>query len=239
MTGKPQPGWISSNSSPSNSAWTPTRALLAELGNPQDKLKIIHIAGTNGKGSVGATLLSILFAAGYRTGFYFPHPLVRNDSASAISLFQQPILPNWSPGWQPFLQTVPALPISGVHHHPRPALVWGRTADRGQILETGLGGRPDATNVVTPLVSIITDISRDHEQHLGSTLEAIAREKAGIIKPKVPVICAGRAAETVPVMEARCREQQSPLFLYGRDFSGERNSEGRLKYRPLCRVFPP
>ena len=211
-----------------------TRALLAELGNPQDKLKIIHIAGTNGKGSVGATLLSILSAAGYRTGFYSsPHLssvrerfrigdqyISTTDFAELVTRLATFLKGRPSPTYFEFTTIL--------------ALLWfAEQQTEAVILETGLGGRLDATNVVTPLVSIITDISRDHEQHLGSTLEAIAGEKAGIIKPKVPVICAGRAAETVPVIEARCQQQQSPLFLYGRDFSGERNSDGGLDYRPI------
>lgn len=211
-----------------------TRALLAELGNPQDKLKIIHIAGTNGKGSVGASLLSILSAAGYRTGFY--------SSPHLSSVRERFLIGDQYISTTDFAELVTRL-ATFLKGRPSPtyfefttilALLWfAEQQAEAVILETGLGGRLDATNVITPLVSIITDISRDHEQHLGATLEAIAGEKAGIIKPNVPVICAGRAAETVPVIEARCQQQQSPLFLYGRDFSGERNSEDRLKYRPI------
>ena len=211
-----------------------TIALLAELGNPQDKLKIIHIAGTNGKGSVGATLLSILSAAGYRTGFY--------SSPHLSSVRERFRIGDRYISTTDFAQLVTRL-ATFLKGRPNPtyfefttilALLWfAEQQTEAVILEAGLGGRLDATNVATPLVSIITDISRDHEQYLGSTLEAIAGEKAGIIKPNVPVVCAGRAAETIPVIEARCQQQQSPLFLYGRDFSGERNNEGGLDYRPI------
>jgi dihydrofolate synthase / folylpolyglutamate synthase len=102
-----------------------------------------------------------------------------------------------------------------------------------------MGGRLDATNVVTPLVTIITDISRDHEQHLGSTLEAIAAEKAGIIKTGVPVIFSGRGAECVPVIAGRCRELRSPLFMHGRDFDGERTTESSFEYRPISGPLRP
>ena len=115
------------------------------------------------------------------------------------------------------------------------ALLWFAEQEaEAVILETGMGGRLDATNVVTPLVAIITDIGRDHEQHLGSTLTAIAGEKAGIVKTGVPVIFSGREIESVPVIATRCRELRSPLFMHGRDFHGERTTEGRLDYHPIA-----
>jgi len=211
-----------------------TRALLAELGNPQKQLKIIHIAGTNGKGSVGATLLSILSAAGVRTGFYSSPHLNRvqerfriNDDYISAADFAG-------------LATRLAALLQG---RPLPtyfecttlmALLWfAQQQAEAVILETGMGGRLDATNVVTPLVSIITDISRDHEQYLGTTLEAIAGEKAGIVKPGVPVVFSGRAVEAVPVIESRCRQQQSLLFMHGRDFTGRGTSDGGLDYQPI------
>ena len=211
-----------------------TSALLAELGNPQEQLKIIHIAGTNGKGSVGATLLSILSASGYRTGFYSsPHlSSVRERFRIGDQCIPQ----------ADFAQLVGRL-AAFLEGRPNPtyfefttilALLWFAEQQADVvILETGMGGRLDATNVVKPQVAIITDISRDHEQHLGSTLAAIAGEKAGIVKPGVPTIFSGREAEALPVIEARCRELQSPLLLYGRDFDGARNRAELLDYRPI------
>lgn len=211
-----------------------TRTLLTGLGNPQDQLKCIHIAGTNGKGSTGATLHSIFSTAGYRAGFYSsPHlSCVRQRfriDGDCISEAE-------------FARLITRL-ATFLDGRPRPtyfecttllALLWfAEQRTEVAILETGMGGRLDATNVVTPLVSIITDISRDHEQHLGTTLTAIAGEKAGIIKPGVPVVFAGRAAEAVPVIEARCRSLHSPLYLHGRDFEGVRNDDGGLTYRPI------
>jgi len=212
-----------------------TRALLTQLGNPQERLKIIHIAGTNGKGSVGATLLAILSAAGIRTGFY---------SSPHLSSVRERFRINDTYITEADFAGLVTRLATFLHDRPLPtyfecttllALLW--FAEQGAeavILETGMGGRLDATNVVTPLVSIITDISRDHEQYLGSTLEAIAGEKAGIVKPDVPVIFSGRAAVAVPVIEARCREQQSPLFIYNRHFSGARTDDGGLDYFPLA-----
>jgi dihydrofolate synthase/folylpolyglutamate synthase len=209
-----------------------TRELLAELGNPQNQLEIIHLAGTNGKGSVGATLLALLSAGGYRTGFYSSphlssvrerfrigeHCIPETDFARLITRLAELLADRPSPTYFELTTLL--------------ALLWfAEQQAEVVILETGMGGRLDATNVVLPLVAIITDISRDHEQHLGSTLTAIAGEKAGIIKPNVPTVFSGRAAEALPVIEARCRELHSPLLLYGRDFDTTINEAGTLEYR--------
>ena len=212
-----------------------TRALLADLGNPQERLPIIHIAGTNGKGSVGATLLAILSAAGFRTGFYSsPHLVnVRErfqingtciDEADFAALTARLAAMTSASNRQPtYFECATLL-----------AFMW--FAEQGVdvvILETGMGGRLDATNVAMPRLAIITDISRDHEQHLGPTLAAIAGEKAGIVKPSVPTIFSGRAPEAVPVVEARCRQLRSPLFLFGRDFSAHTATSGTFAYRAI------
>jgi dihydrofolate synthase/folylpolyglutamate synthase len=212
-----------------------TAGLLAELGNPQDQLKIIHIAGTNGKGSVGATLLSILSTAGYRTGLYAsPHlSSVRERFRIGDTFITE----------TDFARLVTRL-ADFLADRPTPtyfecttilALLWFQEQQTDVVLlETGMGGRLDATNVVTPILAVITDISRDHEQYLGTTLTAIAAEKAGIIKPRIPVIFSGRAAEAVAVIEQRCRELDSPLFLHGRDFAGTARTDGAFDYQPLA-----
>ena len=211
-----------------------TTSLLAELGSPQDQLNIIHIAGTNGKGSVGANLVAILSAAGYRTGFFSsPHlSSVRDRFRLGADYIPQTSFAQLVTRLQTFLADRPA--PTYFEFTTILALLWflEEKADV-VILETGMGGRLDATNVVTPLVSIITDISHDHEQYLGTTLTAIAGEKAGIIKPKVPVVFSGRAPETVPVIKQRCLEKNSPLFMHGLDFSGHRNSNSTLDYCPI------
>ena len=157
-----------------------TRKLLHELGNPQDALKIIHIAGTNGKGSVGATLLACLSQGGFRTGFYSsPH------LHSVRERFR--IDTQWI-AKEDFTRLIQRL-ADFLQGRPQPtyfelttilALLWfAEQRVDAVILETGMGGRLDATNVVTPVMTIITDISRDHEQYLGNTIEAIAAEKSG------------------------------------------------------------
>jgi dihydrofolate synthase/folylpolyglutamate synthase len=211
-----------------------TRGLLAELGNPQEQLNIIHIAGTNGKGSVGATLLAILSTAGYRTGFYSsPHlSSVRERFRIGTDCIDEARFAQMVTRMETFLAGRPA--PTYFEFTTLMALLWfAEEGTEAVILETGMGGRLDATNVVTPLVAVITDISRDHEQHLGADLTAIAGEKAGIIKPGVPVVFSGRAAAAAPVIEQRCHEQQSPLFLFGRDFSARGNSDGTLDYVPI------
>ena len=211
-----------------------TRTLLAELGNPQERLQFIHIAGTNGKGSVGATLLAILSTAGYRTGFFSsPHlsevrerfrlnnTFIRQDDCARLIATVAAALGDQA---QPtYFECATLL-----------ALLWfAEQQAEAVILETGMGGRLDATNVVTPLLSIITDISYDHEQYLGSTIKAIAGEKAGIIKPGVPVVFSGRVPEALPVIEARCQQQGSPLSVYGRQFFGRRTGEQNFDYHAL------
>ncbi len=211
-----------------------TAEILADLGHPQERLRIIHIAGTNGKGSVGATLSAVLTAGGYRTGFYSsPHlSTIRERFRLNNTLIPQ----------ESFTRLVSRLHASLEHREPTYfefttllALLWFAEEQADiVILETGMGGRLDATNVVMPLLSIITDISRDHEQHLGNTLAAIAGEKAGIIKPGVPVVFSGREPEALPIIEDRCQNLQSPLYLYGRDFDGRRSANGTLDYHPLA-----
>lgn len=210
-----------------------TRALLADLGSPERGLPVLHIAGTNGKGSVGATLATILTAAGYRTGFYSsPHlSCVRErfridgaciSEARFASLVGRlrAVLGDRQPT---YFETATLL-----------TLLWfAEERVDAAILETGMGGRLDATNVVTPQVCLLTDISRDHEQHLGTGIAAIAREKAGIIKEGVPVVCSANDPEAVAVIAARCRECVSPLFLHGRDFAGTLEKDGRFAYRPI------
>ncbi|MGX9726789.1 MAG: bifunctional folylpolyglutamate synthase/dihydrofolate synthase [Candidatus Electronema sp. VV] len=193
---------------------------LARLGDPQLRLSCVHIAGTNGKGSVGAALHSMLTAAGYKTGFYTsPHLssvrerfqisgayISKEDFARLISRIESVLH-----GRQiTYFECTTAL-----------ALLWfaEQKADF-VVLETGMGGRLDATNVVTPLVSVITNVSMDHEQHLGDTLAKIAAEKAGIIKPGVPVVSGAAEDESSRVIRETCAERQAPLFLFGRDFNG-------------------
>ncbi|RYD01780.1 hypothetical protein N752_28400 [Desulforamulus aquiferis] len=173
--------------------------LLRRLGNPHRRLKIVHIGGTNGKGSTTAMVASILGAAGYKVGrFTSPHLhsyterfVINGVAIPEIKLVE---LISYI---KPFLEEM----VSDGYEHPTEfevstalALVYfEREATDYVVLEVGMGGAIDSTNIVTPLVSVITNVSLDHVDYLGGTVEEIARVKAGIIKQNTPVITAARA----------------------------------------------
>ncbi len=192
-----------------------TRQLAALTGNPQDKLRFIHVAGTNGKGSTCAMLESIYRAAGLRVGlFTSPHLVSFREriqvnreliSASGVARLASDIqlsLKTFSDDQHPTMfEVVTVLALRHFAEQKCDLVIW----------ETGLGGRLDATNIVTPLASVITNIALDHQAWLGDTLAKIAAEKAGIIKTGVPVVTTERGAEALGVVERVARENNSPL----------------------------
>ena len=198
------------------------RELLRRLGDPQQSLRFIHIAGTNGKGSVAAMTDAVLTAAGYRTGLYTSPHLVsfcerfqingrRIAETDVVRLVErlQPVLAEVgaAPGFRPptFFEVVTALALEYFREQQVELVIW----------ETGLGGRLDATNVVTPVVSVITNITFDHMQYLGDTLASIAAEKCGIIKPGVPVVTGATEPAALDVIRAAAAEAHSPLTVIG------------------------
>jgi dihydrofolate synthase/folylpolyglutamate synthase len=194
--------------------------LLDALGNPHQKFQSVHIAGTKGKGSTAAMTESILRAAGIRTGLYTsPHlhtfrerirvagEMIARDAVAAGVAKLEPIVAQF-PGITTF-EIITALAFD----------YFAAQNVEIAILEVGLGGRLDATNIVTPRVSIITSISYDHMAILGNTLAQIAREKAGIIKAGVPVVAAPQTDEARAVIEEVARAHHSPLVLVTQDFS--------------------
>ncbi len=200
------------------------RQLLSLLGNPQIGVPTVHIAGTKGKGSTAVLVAEILRAAGYRVGlFTSPH----------IDAFEERMQVNRLPPTQremvelvnailPPLEEMDRSPgdVAPTYFELATALAWlhfRRQQADFVVLETGLGGRLDATNVCVPDVTVITNISRDHMHLLGGTLKQIAAEKAGIIKPKIPCISGATAPEAHAVIERVCRQQQSPLYCFERD----------------------
>ena len=192
---------------------------LDRLGSPHLGLPCIHIGGTNGKGSVGATLHSILSTAGYRVGFY--------TSPHLSSVRERFRINDHSIDRQDFARLIRQ--IQGVLGRDRItyfectttlALLWfAEQKVDFAILEVGMGGRLDATNVVTPLLSIITNVSMDHEQYLGTTLAEVAGEKAGIIKKTIPVVSGVADDDSGRVIKQTCEQRDAPLYLYKRDFS--------------------
>lgn len=196
------------------------RALVAALGQPQNQYPSIHVAGTKGKGSVCALCASALRAAGYRTGLYIsPH---LQDFTERIQINGQPIPPADLVALVEEVKPIVAC-LSGLTFFEITTalafLYFARQGVEAAVIEVGLGGRLDATNVVTPRVSVITSLSYDHMAVLGNTLSAIAREKAGIIKPGVPVVSAPQEAEALTVLESVAAECHAPLTLVGRDIS--------------------
>ena len=196
-----------------------TRKLAALAGNPQEKLRFIHVAGTNGKGSTCAMLESIYRAAGLCVGlFTSPHlisfreriqvnrQLIPEDELIRLVEEIQPLLKQFpADNHLTLFEVVTVMALKFFAEQKCDLVIW----------ETGLGGRLDATNIVTPLASVITNIAFDHQQWLGDTLEKIAAEKAGIIKPGIPVITATYEPTTLGVIEKIARERKSPFVIVG------------------------
>lgn len=205
---------------------------LERLDNPQRSLNCLHIAGTNGKGSVAATLHSLLTAAGCKTGLY--------TSPHLSSVRERFKIGDAHIGKEDFARLLAKIEtvldgsqITYFECATVLAFLWFAEQQVDfAVLEVGMGGRLDATNVITPLVSIITNVSMDHEQYLGNTLAAIAAEKAGIIKPNVPVVSAVADDDSGTVIRQSCVERHAPLFLFGRDFNGS-GAGGTWQYRGL------
>jgi dihydrofolate synthase/folylpolyglutamate synthase len=194
-------------------------ALLALLDDPHKKYTIIHVAGTKGKGSVSAMADSILRAAGYRTGFYSSPHLI--DFCERIRLGGKPIPPErlagLVDGLRPAVAKVPELTTFEITTAAA-FLYFAQEKADAVVAEVGLGGRLDATNVVTPQVAVITSLSYDHTHLLGDTLAEIAREKAGIIKPGIPVVSSPQEGEAMRVLLDVTQERDAPLTLVGRDW---------------------
>jgi len=205
------------------------RQLLDGLGNPQDSLKAVHIAGTKGKGSTAAMIASSLTAAGYRTGLYTsphlerleericidgvdctPSELVELVDAlrGAVAKLDREARASDPPGNPTFFEITTAMAM----------LHFARRDVDAAVLEVGLGGRLDSTNICRPVVTVITSISFDHVQQLGNTLAAIAGEKAGIVKPNVPLICGVTQDEPLSAIQQIVAQRGAPIHRLGKDF---------------------
>ena len=205
-----------------------TRRLLGHLGNPERQLRIFHVAGTNGKGSVCAMLDSIFRSAGLKSGLYTsPHlcdfrervlvdgkMISRNATAELLTR-----LHNFCKDWThspTFFELSTALALAH----------FARERCDVVILETGMGGRLDATNAVAPAVSIITPIAMDHAEWLGDSISKIAAEKSGIIKPGIPVVSSPQTIDAANVLRAKALECGSPLTFVDQPYDGEIGLEG-------------
>lgn len=182
------------------------------LGNPQRSLKCIHIAGTNGKGSVSHIIASVLQSQGYKVGlFVSPH---YKDYRERIKINGKLISKKFVNGFvEQNMDRFKTVNASFFEISTAMAFEYfnAKKVDYA-VIETGMGGRLDSTNIITPLLSVITNISLDHTQFLGDTLAKIAGEKAGIIKPGVPVVIGETQLETKPVFEKMAKQMKSAIF---------------------------
>ena len=208
--------------------------LLSRLGNPQNSYKTILIAGTNGKGSTAAMIASILCSAGYKVGLYTsPHlvdvreRIVINGKKIPLKEFNRTIADVKDKKEQPVTYFEFLTAVAFVYFQRQKVDI--------AVLEVGLGGRLDATNVCKPLVSVITNISLDHMDYLGNTLDSIAREKAGIIKQKGICITAAKQNKVLEVLKNVCLRRRAKLYCLSSDIKIKKQKDGILNYEGLYR----
>ena len=230
-------------------------ALLKHLGNPHHGLPAVHIAGSNGKGSTAAFLTSILQQAGYRVGLYTSPHLI--DFTERIQVNGVPITEERVVRLTDRIREVvgemeksgelwPDSSISSLPEDfdPKKATItffefttamafvyFQEERVDPAVLETGMGGRLDATNVIHPLLALITPVSPEHKQYLGKTLLQVAGEKAGIIKPGRPLLTTARQPRVMALLQEKCREVQAPFYSHGRDFRGIKTGPGVMDFR--------
>jgi dihydrofolate synthase/folylpolyglutamate synthase len=213
---------------------TTMTALMVRLGMPQTRYRALHIAGTNGKGSTAAMAAAMLQAAGYRVGLYTSPHLVEFRERMRVNgeMISESQVARLTEQLQALCQ--PDLPPTFFEYTT--AMAFQHFADSGvdvAVLEVGLGGRFDATNVVTPMACAITTIALDHQEYLGNTCSSIAFEKAGIIKPGVPVVLGRLEDDAWRIIEQVARERQAPVFRMNEDFCTDGETPQQFSYRGL------
>jgi dihydrofolate synthase/folylpolyglutamate synthase len=207
------------------------RRAAAALGHPERSAPTLHVAGTNGKGSTAAMLAAMLAADGRRVGLYTSPHLV--SFRERITIDGVPISEEAVVEGVTAIRATLGAALDLTCFEVMTLLAWRAFAAAKVdvvVLEVGLGGRLDATNVVTPVVAIVTNVALDHEAYLGNDLATIAREKAGIIKAGVPVV-SGATGVAAEVVAARAAELGSPLEVFDRDFTLAPEPDGSLVYR--------
>lgn len=209
--------------------------ILRALGNPHEHLKAIHIGGTNGKGSTAAMMASILQESGHRVGLYTSPHMV--SFTERIQINSQPISEAEVAGLTARIKKrieQAEVPQEFTFFDFTTAMAFLYFAESGvdlAIVEVGLGGRLDSTNVVAPLVAVITNVSYEHRDVLGDSLGEIAGEKAGIIKQGVPLVTGVTQDEIFLEFERICREKEAPLYRIGTDFSSENEGTGLFRFK--------
>src|SRR5512147_259584 len=223
--------------------------LMELMGGPQGKFRTIHVAGTNGKGSTAVFIANMLMAAGYRVGLYTSPHLVNFTERIRVNaaLIPEARVVELSRRVREAYSVRPGAEDSGAMNptffEVTTAVAFSYFAEEGvdiAVIEVGMGGRLDSTNVITPLVSIITNIDIEHTEFLGGTVEQIAGEKAGIIKPGVPVVTGVVQPEAKGVIEREAAAKGSPVYLLTREFRAENVAAGReqvFDYRGLNAAY--
>lgn len=194
-------------------------ALLGRIGHPHRSYPMFHIGGTNGKGSTAAMVASMFQAAGYRVGLYTSPHLV--DFRERIRVDGELISVDAVVAWTERLHAAMRQTLDPTFFEFTTAMAFGYFAEMDvdvAVIEVGMGGRFDATNIVTPLISVITNVTLDHEAHLGRTIPAIAFEKAGIIKPHVPVVLGNVNAEAWDTIEQVAAHHMGATYRWGKTF---------------------
>lgn len=208
------------------------KRVLKQLGNPQDKVKTIHVTGTNGKGSTCYYLSNLLKKAGQKTGL-FVSPYVREfneriqlngkdiEDAALVKTANQV-----EEAIAQLKKTNPAFSLVTFEYETAIAfLYFAQEKCDYAVIEVGIGGEHDKTNVITPELSIITTVGLDHEKIIGPTIQDIAHEKSGVIKKKRPVVLGNVPKEVMPILRAKAKTMNAPIFLLKRDFQIKQNKQ--------------
>ncbi|MBF0225709.1 MAG: bifunctional folylpolyglutamate synthase/dihydrofolate synthase [Desulfobacterales bacterium] len=214
------------------------KTILENLGNPQEKFKSIHVAGTNGKGSIASCISTILHMAGYKVGLYTSPHLIRfnericinNNQISdeeVVDCFEAVKKANKADREPTFFEYNTAMAF---YEFASRNVDWA-------VIETGMGGRFDATNIITPVISIISNISLEHQSYLGDTLTKIAMEKGGIIKPYVPIVTGAKQESVKKELKDIAIERNAPFYCFNENFKVKKNKDGTFDYNGIKNVW--
>ena len=213
-------------------------SILKNLGDPQDNFACIHVAGTNGKGSIASALSTILHASGYKTGLYTSPHLVHFNERICVN--NRPV---------PDKNVVASYKaVTAAHHGEQKPTFFECTTAMAlyefnkqkvdwAVIETGMGGRLDATNIIEPSISIISNISIEHQKYLGNTLVKIAREKGGVIKNQTPVVAGVKQRNVISALKEIAASKSAPFYRLGDEFRVRRYKNGEFTYFGLDHIW--
>jgi dihydrofolate synthase/folylpolyglutamate synthase len=216
------------------------RNILARLGHPEKKYACVHVAGTNGKGSTATYIASILQAAGFKTGIYTSPHLVRFNEricinghmipdSDVVTAYEAVNAADTGDRQATFFEIATAMAF---FHFAGVQVDWA-------VIETGMGGRFDATNIIEPAVSVITNLSIEHTRYLGTTIQALATEKGGIIKPGTPLVTSVNQPSGIRVLKNIAKANNAPVYQYKQDFFVRKNpGKSTVSYRGLNLRIP-